>query len=82
MRPWMSAPIERRDPRLVQARDGLVGDLVARVLDVADLLGEIARHFDFLEDLRQKSGGFHEPRGVILKGPVKKAIALTGPEHA
>jgi hypothetical protein len=73
--------VERRDPRFVEARDGVVRDLVALVLEIADPLGELARLLDVREDVREQLGRVDQTRHVLLEGFVEGTVALFRTDH-
>ena len=74
--------IERRDPGLVQTRDGLVRDLVALVLEVADLFGEGAGLSDVFESRGERLCGLDEAGGVTVESLVEDAVAVLRADHA
>jgi hypothetical protein len=66
----------------VEARDGIVGDFVAPVLELANLFGEKACLANVVERFRELAGRFYETRRVLLERVVKDPVVLFRTDHA
>src|SRR5579859_2489608 len=74
--------VERRDPRLVQALDRVVRELVARALLLADLQGELLLAVHVLEHLEEQLGRLDAAGRVLGERVEEDVVPGFGAEHA
>jgi hypothetical protein len=67
--------IDRGDPLLVEARDRVVGDLVARMLGVVNFAREIDRALRLAQHFDQELGCLDDAGRVLFERLVKDAVA-------